>query len=299
MSLLSVIVCTRNRGALLRETLASVRQCALPPGWQMELVIVDNGSQDATPEVIAAMQREAPALVRAVLEPVPGLSRARNAGVREAQGELLAFTDDDCLAEAHWLANLIAAFQRDPHVAAVFGQVQALEPQRPTHVVAVKAEVRPQAYRYPCSPLSIGHGNNMAFRRTTLAAAGPFDVLLGAGSTWGAAEDVDMAYRVLRQGGLVRYDPACVIRHRPRATAADVRRTHWRNAIGLGACLGQHWLRGDQFAGKCLWWFLRDLPSAAARASIRGEAHEAPVPWVYLMGVPWGVCRRAGYNLVH
>ena len=87
----SLIVCTRNRAAQLPEFLARVASLEAPPGgW--ELIVVDNGSTDATPHLLDRFARSAPFPVRCVHAPDPGLSRARNTGLAHARGDILAFT---------------------------------------------------------------------------------------------------------------------------------------------------------------------------------------------------------------
>src|SRR6476620_7911729 len=96
----SVIVCTRNRANYLTRFLESLlsQECS----ERFEVVIVDNGSTDETPELIKEWCSQHTHF-RSVLESRIGLSSAKNAGARSAQGHLLVFTDDDVLLEPHWL----------------------------------------------------------------------------------------------------------------------------------------------------------------------------------------------------
>ena len=93
---LSVIICTRNRAHTLGECLASVVAALQACGDGVEIVVVDNGSSDDTAARLADFTASCPLPVQVIREPQPGLSRARNAGIRAAKGHLLAFTDDDC-----------------------------------------------------------------------------------------------------------------------------------------------------------------------------------------------------------
>ena len=118
MLLATVIICTRDRHASLARTLGSLVTAAARVTDPWELLIVDNGSTDATPDTIAGFADRLP--IRRVAQPVPGLSNARNAGVRESRGEFVLWTDDDVLVDENWLAAYFDAFRRHPDTA-VFG----------------------------------------------------------------------------------------------------------------------------------------------------------------------------------
>jgi glycosyltransferase involved in cell wall biosynthesis len=118
MLLATVIICTRDRHASLARTLESLVTAAARVTEPWELLVVDNGSTDATPDTIAGFSGRLP--IRRVDQPVAGLSNARNAGVRESRGDFVLWTDDDVLVDENWLAAYFTAFRRHPDVA-VFG----------------------------------------------------------------------------------------------------------------------------------------------------------------------------------
>ncbi|HMV70359.1 MAG TPA: glycosyltransferase family A protein, partial [Myxococcota bacterium] len=125
----SVIIITRDRAPLLRRALAALRDQRRAPD---EVVVVDNGSSDDTPEVI----REAAAWLPIVhvFEPIAGIPRARNAGAGAATGDLLCYTDDDATADPGWLAAIEDRFQRDPRIGLVGGET--LPDDRQTGIIA-------------------------------------------------------------------------------------------------------------------------------------------------------------------
>src|SRR5262245_26539888 len=113
MAALSVIVCTRDRRPGLMRCLESVLASAQASAWpvEMEIVVVDDGSEDGTAEAVQAFAaKERRAAVRLIRQPGLGLSAARNTGVAHARGELLAFIDDDCIAGRTYVPELIARF---------------------------------------------------------------------------------------------------------------------------------------------------------------------------------------------
>lgn len=115
---ITVIICTRNRAASLDRALLSATRLRVPQGLAWEVIVVDNGSSDSTPAVVASFADRLP--IRHVLEPVAGLSNARNRGVAEAQGALICWTDDDVELDPEWLAAYRDAAAAFPE-AAFFG----------------------------------------------------------------------------------------------------------------------------------------------------------------------------------
>lgn len=119
---ISVVICTYNRHALLKETLTSlVRQEV--KNIKHEVIVVDNNSTDRTKEVVEDFQRRQPHVFRYAFEPKQGLSHARNRGVAEARGEVIAFTDDDVIVDKNWLQNIWQHFQNDPSLACLGGKI--------------------------------------------------------------------------------------------------------------------------------------------------------------------------------
>lgn len=115
---ISVVVITRNRAEWLKDALDSlVRQSRRPD----EVVVVDNASEDHTGDVVRTYGDKLD--IKYVYEPVRGIPRARNAGVRNATGDIIAFMDDDCVADRDWLKYIEVPFVKDPNVGVVGGQV--------------------------------------------------------------------------------------------------------------------------------------------------------------------------------
>lgn len=126
----TVIICTRNRAESLARTLESLHVSNKPADWQLELIVVDNGSSDDTPTTVAAWADRLP--IKLVEEPTPGLSNARNAGVAAATGQYIIWTDDDVLVDRDWLCAYAQAFSRYPNVVVFGGRSMAeLAPQTP------------------------------------------------------------------------------------------------------------------------------------------------------------------------
>ncbi len=114
----SVVIATRNRCNLLRDTLQSLTRQTRPPD---EIIVVDNGSTDETRAVCEEFMNTLPLVY--VFEPNPGIPKARNAGIRKATGDIICFIDDDCTADERWLEYMEDPFLRDPNIACVGGNI--------------------------------------------------------------------------------------------------------------------------------------------------------------------------------
>jgi mycofactocin system glycosyltransferase len=223
----SVVVPVKDRAEELARCLASVRRVGYPQD-RVELVVVDDGSRDATAEVARSLG----ATVVASGGRGRGPAAARNRGAAVARGEILAFLDSDCTASEAWLAELAGAFE-DPEVVAVGGRVAGMH--------ATSALDR---YEAEMSSLSLGPRDragqggtdtfylpscNLLVRRTAFAASGGFREELRVG------EDVDLTWRLRDQGGKVVYAPRGRIfhAHRNRLGAFLRRRFEYGTSEGL------------------------------------------------------------------
>jgi glycosyltransferase involved in cell wall biosynthesis len=113
----SVVVVTKDRPELLDRLLESLTRQSLTPD---EVLVVDNNSTASYAEVLQKHQHRLP--LRCVVETTPGIAAARNRGIRESTGEIILFTDDDCVADPSWVENIVKPFYRDPHIGAVGGE---------------------------------------------------------------------------------------------------------------------------------------------------------------------------------
>ncbi len=238
----SVIVCTRNRCGALARLLERLEQLVVPAGVRWELIMVDNGSTDGTAALLASLPGTLPA--RVVNERTAGLSRARNAGLAAATGDLLLFTDDDCLPDPQWLAAVRDEFARAPLLGVLGGRVELFDPRDQPTTTRTSRE-RGQI----TTPFNLDGiiGCNMAFRRSALAAAGPFDIALGGGTGAGAGEDVDFVYRALRAGLRIEYSPDALVYHNHgRRTEAQARALKRAYTVARGALFCKYLMQRDR-----------------------------------------------------
>jgi len=121
----SVVIITRNRSAMLERCLDALLAMGRSPE---EILVVDNASTDSTRDVVMRFQAAGP--VRYVHEPVPGVSRARNAGCRAASGDIIAFIDDDAIPTEGWLENIENAFVKSDSIGIVGGAIHHYQNDR-------------------------------------------------------------------------------------------------------------------------------------------------------------------------
>jgi glycosyltransferase involved in cell wall biosynthesis len=239
----SVIIATRDRADRLLATLRSFEAMAPPPdGW--ELLVVDNGSSDETASVIEAVRgREAIPLVH-LIELRPGKPLALNAGLARASGDIVAFTDDDCIVPRDWLASIVEEFRADPRLGGVGGRVELYQPT--DQPVAVRTCTERRALSSPRELYGFIIGCNMALTRRVIDDIGPFDPFVGPGAPIPSGNDIDIIYRAYRRRHLIVYAPNILVYHNHgRQSEAAVESVQQRYAIGRGAFYAKYALAGD------------------------------------------------------
>lgn len=214
---ISVIICTYNRSRSLAKTLDSFRKLLPPAEGEWEMVLVDNNSRDDTGEVVRDFARTSGIRCRYVFEKKQGLSNARNRGIAEAGGEILAFTDDDVIVDRHWLREIEKEF-RSGEVACVGGRILPIwEHPKPDwlagdllHFLAL-LDLGDQ--RKPL-PEPVIWGANLSVRAGAFRKYGLFDPMLGniEGKLYGG-EETRVVKRLLDHGEKVYYCPDILVHH--------------------------------------------------------------------------------------
>jgi GT2 family glycosyltransferase len=227
-------------------------------GVRAELVAVDNGSTDQTPEVLQRFAQGHPTLaLRRVHEAAPGLARARNAGVRAASGDWLAFTDDDCRLTPNYLLELDRHRQASRALVLLGGRVDLGDPADAP--VTIKTDLEPARLGAGDVPGGFIHGCNMAMPRALFQRLGPFDPRLGAGGPLKAGEDTDYILRAAEAGVEVRYVPEMAVQHfHGRRTSDAIARLNAQYEYGNGALLIKHARRHPMLL-KTFFWNLKDI----------------------------------------
>jgi GT2 family glycosyltransferase len=230
---ITVVVCTRERPATLGRCLTSLLAQEYP---RMRILVIDNAPHStATAEVVAEMARHGD--VDYLVEPRGGLSHARNAAVRAAPGEILAWIDDDVVADPWWLSEVARALAEHPSADVISGVIVPAELETEAQLwfeqfgghskgrgfdpeVFSPATSDRQSPLYPLPPF--GTGANMTFRPGVIERIGGFDGALGAGTPAMGSEDTLAFSQILLAGGTIVYQPTALVRHYHRRDLAGL-----------------------------------------------------------------------------
>ena len=302
----SVIVTTFNRADLLEGGLEALARQETPTGLEWELVVVDNNSIDRTRDVVREFSRVVPFSVRYRFEGRQGQAYARNAGVEEARGRVLAFTDDDILPAPNWVAALttkLASGDLDGVGGSVIPQWEETPPvwlmRRPNLQpwLALTSAKEPMLLTYPLRLAARIVGANMAFKRTIFEEFGGFDTALGhRGRMPYGLEETAFVNGLLKSGRVIAFDPEIRVSHRitPRRMRRSffVRRVFCHEAASVwlepvGPASGVITLFGVER------WRYRSLMGALARTVWRHATHqptalEAQLDLAREAGTIWG-----------
>ena len=253
---------------------ASLLRCldALGGGQALpsEVIVVDQSRDGGVARAVKQSTRW-PMPLRYMHQSRRGLSASRNAALASAGQPIIAFTDDDCVPDAGWVAAAHRALAQEPGLAGVTGRVLPLGEARPdTYVVSPRTSPHARTFQGRSLPWRVGTGGNFTARRECLTRVGGFDERLGAGSGGHAAEDAELLYRLLRAGERIRYEPAAVVYHE-RQTAAQRMASRFGYAHGIGALCALYLRRGDPYVAVMLGSYLKSLGTALARAVARRD----------------------------
>jgi O-antigen biosynthesis protein len=245
----SVVVPTRDRTDSLTACLRSLLELDYP-GY--EIIVVDN--RPSTTETANLLKRQfgdrSTPDVRYVREDGP-VAVARNRGVNEARGTVIAFTDDDVIVDRSWLLELVRGFENSC-VACVTGMILPAELETPSQVWLEQYggfskgfrkrlfdlyENRPETPLFPYASAMLGSGANMSFRTDILRHLGGFDPATGPGTCARGGEDLAAFFEVIAAGYSVAYQPTALVYHRHRKDYESLREQAFSYGVGLSAYL--------------------------------------------------------------
>ena len=242
----SVVVATRDGERTLGPCIDSL--LSLDYG-DYELIVVDSASAgDGVRRLVEDDYGHDPRVVY-LREDRPGVAVAHNRALAESRGSIVAFTDDDVVADRLWLARIARAFELSPGVGCVTGLILPLELESPAQVWIddywgfdkgferhLFDGSRPSGQPlYPYTAGVFGSGANMAFTAATLRDIGGFDPALGTGSPALGGDDLAAFFDVIAAGYHIVYEPTAVVRHRHRPDYDSLRAQAYGYGVGLAA----------------------------------------------------------------
>ncbi len=274
----SILICTRNRAVALGNTLRAFASVRVPDGWRVEMIVADNGSTDETPVVVANAKHPSIS-IRYLAVPVPGKSRAQNAALLLATGEVLLFTDDDIEPSENWLETMARPLLEN-RCDAVAGRILLADDLRrpwmtPMHARWL-ADVRESATEMPELV-----GASMGIRRSVFDRIGLFDEDLGPGVT-GFGEETLVWLQMKEAGMRVLSVADTHVVHHP--DPSRLRRDSWLSAAaGQGrthAYILHHWKHGSiSRPGMNAAWMKLKLAVRRLLGAFRGISAEGCPEW--------------------
>lgn len=242
----SIVIPTYRRPERLAACLQSLASLDYPRD-RFEVIVVDDGN-DAPVEAPSA-----PLELTVMTQPHAGPATARNSGAARARGDYVAFTDDDCMAEAGWLRGLAARFAEVPDHAIGGRTLNALPENLYSSATQILLDfLHEWSVRSGSGPFFAS--NNLAVPTGLFRARGGFDT----GFPLAAGEDREFCHRWVRLGGRLTYAPDAVVRHGHHLTLGG----YWRQHMNYGRGAFQFHRRraraeGGEGTGTSLSFYLR------------------------------------------
>lgn len=229
--LISVVICTRNRGNLIVPTIETILGNIYT---NFELLVIDQSTDCITENAVKRFASDK--RLRYMRTDTEGTGVSRYLGLLEAKGNYVLYTDDDCTVSEDWIGTITNIFENNPKTAVVFssvapGEFDVKAGMIPNHVYKKDRTIDSLQKYYK----SIGMGASMAVRRDAMLAIGGFDQKLGPGSIFRSGEDHDIAVRALLNGWHVRETAKTTVIHLGFRTYDQFRELTERDWFSLGA----------------------------------------------------------------
>lgn len=229
---ISIIISTKNRPDHLSQCLNSIRTQTYQ---SYEVIILDQNIDNRTTRVCKSSKIHNLIHIRHI---AGWKTTALNTGLKYAKGQLIAFTDDDCIVSSGWLRNIKKYFQNNPKSVGIFGRVTPYgnppkeHPIHPQDINLSKMKIvkKPHAFLFS----ELGNGNNMVFRKHIFNEVGGFNEWLGVGAPCGGGgEDGELAYRILKMCYPLTYNPSVLVYHNRWLTQKES--GHMQNVYSCGS----------------------------------------------------------------
>jgi glycosyltransferase involved in cell wall biosynthesis len=284
----SAVICTRNRGNKIAAAVRSVLACEHP---SFDLTIIDQSTDDLTREAVAELAAGDDRL-RYVHSTEPGLSRAYNNGIRRTSGDIIVFTDDDCIVEPDWMTNIVKAFESEPDGDLLYGRVIAFGSGDDDIALTPALDLAVPERLAKGEGFKIwGMGADFAARRRLFDRAGYFDEMLGGGGPLWSSQDYDLEYRTYQAGGVILLRPEVYVRHDGRREDEDWPQLLRAYGSGDGAFYMKHVRCRDPLA---MWLLTKQFGVTSAKFVVKTLLLRRDRDIYYLRGMVRGM--RASFK---
>jgi glycosyltransferase involved in cell wall biosynthesis len=255
---LSIIVTTKNRCRSVLQCFDSAVLAIQRANVESEIIIVDNGSSDQTVQALNQRRLGVNLPISILVQPRPGKALALNHALQHAKGDLLAFTDDDCLLHDDFINDAIRHDRVEPRPALRGGRIELWDPTD----LPITINTTDQPSERSLSAQSMRHGTlagfingcNLVMRRSIFDQLGPFDENFGPGSPLFSAEDLDYTVRAYNAGLPLQYvNDMIVYHHHGRKTQQQAFNLFKRYMYGYGAIVAKHAWRQPDIARPVYW----------------------------------------------
>jgi glycosyltransferase involved in cell wall biosynthesis len=287
---IACVICTRNRPNTIGQAVTSVLANTHP---DFELIVVDQSTNTQTAEILSTHQAD-PRLKYVHVDRA-GLSAAYNLGISKTSAQIIAFTDDDCLAPADWLTSIERVFERHSEVAMLYGQtliapeLTDTEGTVPHFVIKKEVLLGGEGRKFRVA----GMGSNFAIRRELMGKVGGFDEILGGGGPLKSSQDFDFLYRAWRAGAITLLSPEVSVDHYGLRKGHEWVDTQNAYGVGDGAFYMKHVRCGDWYALSLLVRKLIVLIIREVVNPIRRKPSKSP----YLISCFKGICMSLRYKV--
>ena len=280
--LISLIVATLGRSTEMERFLEHADKQSY---CKFEVIVVVDQNSDGRLEDIIKRYESRMAIIQ--LRCSPGLSKARNAGIRVSSGEIIAFPDDDCWYPPSLLESIVTLFGKNTNWDGLTGRIV-------NEMNSVSGDARfdtesgyvtlPNVWRRVCSA-------TIFFTRETVEAIGNFDEELGpgAGTPWGGADDIDYLARAIKAGRTIFYDPKISVFHPDLSVAAQADRLGRFYSYGAG--MGRVWMK-QKFPARVIGYYLLRPLVGVCVSLVTGRWMQARYRWAAFQGRLSGLMSR-------
>jgi GT2 family glycosyltransferase len=244
--MISVLIATRNRPSQIKNCIRSILKNNFK---NFEIIIVDQSENSETFKVIKKYNLKRILYLRTKKV---GKSKALNIAINKAKGEILAFTDDDCIVDSDWLREITKAYKLYPQVGGVFGNTYSYNPKEHPKEICSSTFVEKQIHLHRNPSVvhyrKIGIGNNMTIKKKTFQECGFFKEWLGPGTLGlGGGEESELIFRLLKNKVPLLTCPSIVVYHNKWLSISQESVLQTRYTAGLIAFQAYYLVRGSRY----------------------------------------------------